>query len=147
MEESWTLINKNYKHACYATTSSSHLPPIFTPTSNKYAVLAKGDSAASKHYFTKKDKHVLVKLRFDPEGPTVLLPNSAFMTSTETGELPISDLGSSFSKKTAVFDDLHSCQNGLCWPALVVPFPGVGLLTSMPSIFDSSASILQHSVV
>lgn len=74
---------------------------------NRY-VIAKGNSAASKHYFTTKDSHVLLKVGFDAKSPTVLLPNSSSMTATATGELPLHDIISTLGKKTAIFDSLHS---------------------------------------
>ena len=105
MEEDWIKVTRKYKHVCHAT--SSQLPPSLPSHSSSY-IIAKGDSAASKHYFTEQDKHILVKVRFDSTGPTVLLPNSAFLTAQESGELPIGDMLSKLAKKTAIFQHLHS---------------------------------------
>ena len=109
MDDDWTLVERNkFKHICYQTSdSSSVIPPTQSSTSNRF-VIAKGDSAALQHYFTANDKSVLIKIRFDKQGPTVLLPNSESMTSHEVGELPLSQLLSTASKKASIFDNLHS---------------------------------------
>ena len=106
MEDLWTLVTNKFKHSCFAT-KSSHLPPSSLPQASP-VVIAKGDSAASKHYFKSDDKHILVKVKFDANGPTVILPNSSWLKSFESGELPISTLISALGKKTAIFDELHS---------------------------------------
>ena len=84
------------------------LIPPYNIKSTKPLVIAKGGSVASNYNYTVRNKDILVKVRFDPTGPTVLLPNLVFLSSTETGELPITDLISKLGKKMAIFENLHS---------------------------------------
>ena len=70
-------------------------------------IIAKGDSAASNHYWALRDSMVLDDVEVDPIGPTVILPDTSTLTATKQGNLPIQQL-SSAAKKTAVFDNLQS---------------------------------------
>ena len=54
--------------------------------------MAKADSGASRHYIRQSDTSILHNKTTDPHGPTVLLPNNASITATESGQLPLSNL-------------------------------------------------------
>ena len=51
--------------------------------------IAKGDSAASKHYVRPQDKPILKNI-INKQGPPVGLPNATTLPSTQSGLLPLS---------------------------------------------------------
>ena len=53
--------------------------------------MAKGDNAASSHYWRPEDKIVLDNIE-NCLGPSVLLPNNEKIALTEKGQLPLSDI-------------------------------------------------------
>ena len=111
MTNDWILIKNSKTKKQLNLTINSKLPPppkITFHHENKYSILAKGDSAASHHYFTNADKPILDNVEKDYLGPTVLLPNSSTLTSTETGDLPGLPTLSKTGKKTAIFNNLHT---------------------------------------
>ena len=96
---------------------SSQLPPkpdpnqsMYSSNKNSFSILAKGDSAASGHYFTKADAiKTLDNITNDSTAPSVLLPNATFLHSNQGGQLP-DPTGqlSTQGKKTVIFNNLHS---------------------------------------
>ena len=72
-------------------------------------VIAKGDSAASGHYWQEKDVKVLSKIK-DIIGPSVLLPNEDTVDVTSQGQLPLSPLFSSRAKKAIILPGLKSAS-------------------------------------
>ena len=52
--------------------------------------MAKGDSAASHHYWREQDANVLQDI-INSKGPSVLIPNGDTIASTKKGILPLSD--------------------------------------------------------
>ena len=73
-------------------------------TKNKYFVYAKGDSAATAHYFNEEDAHkTLTNIRRDSITTTVVLPNKQTMSSDIVGELPVSNTLSTAGKKVNIF--------------------------------------------
>ena len=52
-------------------------------------IYAKGDSAASHHYWREEDKQVIEKIE-KHSGPSVLLPNNNTISVTSQGQLPLS---------------------------------------------------------
>ena len=51
--------------------------------------MAKGDSAASNHYWREQDAHIISNIQ-QSIGPSVIIPNSATIASTKKGILPLS---------------------------------------------------------
>ena len=79
------------------------------PSPNSKIVIAKGDSAASKHYFAAKDEHVLHNVKDTPHGPEVALPDSSIIKASKTAELPLpNNIINAPAKKVAVFDHLQN---------------------------------------
>ena len=71
-------------------------PFSFTHTKQvKPVCIAKGDSAASQHYWRERDVDVLPTIYEEP-GPPVTLPNSNTINDNKVGHIP---LGPSISKK------------------------------------------------
>jgi len=62
--------NKSRKKVINQLTST--IPPTHTHT-----IIAKGDSAASNHYWALRDSDVLDDVRSDPNGPVVILPDTS----------------------------------------------------------------------
>ena len=52
--------------------------------------MAKGDSAASSHYWRPEDTIILDNIK-KCKGPSVLLPNNELISSTKKGQLPLSN--------------------------------------------------------
>ena len=61
-----------------------------TKPNHENIVYAKGDSAASSHYWREEDKHVLSAVE-TIQGPAVMLPNKQKINVTSQGMLPFSD--------------------------------------------------------
>ena len=70
-------------------------------------VIAKGDSAASKHFIQSQDKHCLTHIR-PHVGPPVQLPDSNVISTSEQGCLPLSPELSSDAKTGTVLPQLAS---------------------------------------
>ena len=60
--------NKSTKKVISQLTST--IPPT-------HSIIAKGDSAASNHYWALRDSDVLDDIRTDPNGPVVILPDTS----------------------------------------------------------------------
>ena len=69
---------------------------------------AKGDSAASNHYWRKRDMTVLHTIHEEPGSP-ISLPNGDTINDNKVGYLPIPAL-SQEGQKTRILDDLHSAS-------------------------------------
>ena len=91
-------------------STQSVVPPKTLKEPPPVKVIAKADSGASRHYFRATDIQALKRVRFDPNGPTVHLPNNETITSTVTGQLPFSDKLSTSARQAHVFNDLHSAS-------------------------------------
>ena len=57
----------------------------------KEVVLAKGDSAASRHYWREQGKLVLNEIQ-EFTGPSALIPNGEKTSATKKGILPLSTI-------------------------------------------------------
>ena len=95
----WILINSRSKHSL--SRCFSIIPPATT-------IVAKGDSAASNHYFALRDVDVLDDVRFDSPPTSVLLPDFSSLDSVATGQLPLSSSLTPASTKTTIFPTLQS---------------------------------------
>ena len=71
--------------------------------------MAKGDSAASHHYWREKDAHVLADI-IDSPGPPVLIPDGTTITSTRKGILPISQQLSQKGSTAMILPGLSSAS-------------------------------------
>ena len=69
--------------------------------------MAKGDSAASSHYWRDQDKTVLNNIK-NCIGPSVLLPNNELISSTSRGQLPLSSDLSNAAKTAMILPKLTS---------------------------------------
>ena len=69
-------------------------------------VKAKGDSAASNHYWALRDTMVLESVTEDNNSTTVTLPDTSCITSIQKGTLPLDNL-SSTAKETKIFPNLN----------------------------------------
>ena len=69
--------------------------------------MAKGDSAASSHYWRDQDKTVLNNIK-NCIGPSVLLPNNELISSTSRGQLPLSSELSNAAKTAMILPKLTS---------------------------------------
>ena len=69
---------------------------------------AKGDSAASNHYWRKRDMTVLDTIHEEPGSP-ISLPNGETINDNKVGYLPIPAL-SKQGQKTRIINDLHSAS-------------------------------------
>ena len=81
---------------------------VVPPTSKEVSVVANADSGASRHYIKEQDAKVLHNVKLDSNGPTVLLPNNASITSTKKGMLPLASQLSHEAKTAHVLPELHS---------------------------------------
>ena len=72
-------------------------------------VMAKGDSAASQHYWRQEDIECLHDIK-KYTGPTVKLPNNETITSTSQGNLAISNKLSSAARTANIFPKLTSAS-------------------------------------
>ena len=69
------------------------------------AVIYKGDTGASRHYFRDNDKQALVNLKQCTHTTSVHLPDNSMIESNEVGNLPIPEL-SAAATTTAIFPAL-----------------------------------------
>ena len=72
-------------------------------------VMAKGDSAASHHYWREEDKKVLDNIE-SYSGPSVLLPNNSTIAVTSKGQLALSSTLSSRAKNAMILPGLKSAS-------------------------------------
>ena len=85
--------------------------------------MAKGDSAASHHYWRDQDSHVLSTIR-PSLGPSVLLPNGDKISSTKAGTLP-----------------LHSCLTDRASTAMILPSLKSASLISIGQLCDDNCEV------
>ena len=79
-------------------------------TSNiKKFVTAKGDSAASAHYWREEDSACLTEIQTAP-GPAVTLPNNTTIRATKQGNVPINALLSSRAENVVILPSLKSAS-------------------------------------
>ena len=69
--------------------------------------LAKGDSAASHHYWREEDTKVMLEITKNP-GPSVLLPNNNSTDVTNQGQLPLSEKVSPRARNAMILHGLKS---------------------------------------
>ena len=96
----WTLVTNK-------SNNIQNNPNIALTPPPRTTVIAKGDSAATNHYWALRDTMVLDDVRDDTNGPTVILPDTSTLTATKKGRLPIPNL-SPQARKTAIFDNLQN---------------------------------------
>ena len=108
----WILINSRSKHS---------LPRCFSAIPPTTTIIAKGDSAASNHYFALRDSDVLGDVHFDGPPTSVLLPDSSSLHSVANGQLPLSSSLTPKSKKTTIFHNLQSSLISLGYVMTTVP--------------------------
>ena len=99
------------------------LPPPTSSQSPSHIVMAKGDSAASHHYWRDQDSHVLSTIR-PSLGPSVLLPNGDKISSTKAGTLP-----------------LHSCLTDRASTAMILPSLKSASLISIGQLCDDNCEV------
>ena len=85
-------IIKHTKDLCYSKT------PAGNPTKKLKVVIAKGDSAASEHYWREEDIDCLQNVIYK-KGPDMTLPDSSQINATYQVKLP---LPSSLSKEASI---------------------------------------------
>ena len=71
--------------------------------------MAKGDSAASHHYWREQDANVLQDIT-NSKGPSVLIPNGDTIASTKKGILPLSDILSKVASTAMILPGLASAS-------------------------------------
>ena len=71
--------------------------------------MAKGDSAASDHYWREPDAHVLMNIQ-QSLGSQVLIPNGASITSTKKEILPLSKYLTEEGYKAKILSGLESAS-------------------------------------
>ena len=81
-------------------------PKAIEPSETVYA---KGDSAASSHYWREEDKKVISNIQ-EISGPQVILPNKQTIGITSQGALPLSALLSDRAKKASILPGLKSAS-------------------------------------
>ena len=79
----------------------------FLPKAN--VILAKGDSAASDHYFRLHDRTCLHNIRPTTSSP-IILPNKSTITASHTGELPLHPSLSQQGKTAKILPKLTSAS-------------------------------------
>ena len=72
-------------------------------------VMAKGDSAASHHYWRIEDAKVLSNI-IDKPGPSVVIPNNSTIAVTSQGDLPISEKLSPCARNAMILPGLKSAS-------------------------------------
>jgi hypothetical protein len=97
--EEWINVTKeSFKHI--------FIPPsVISPPSK---VIAKGDSAATNHYWRLRDKDVLTDVQ-ENTSTTVILPDSTTISSTHNGQLPIPSL-SKMARNATILPHLKSAS-------------------------------------
>ena len=89
--------------------SQSFSSPISNSKTSDKVVIAKGDSAASDHYWRKKDKHCLTNI-VPHITPPILLPNKDTVTGTEKGNVPMHPLISKSASTAKILPELKSAS-------------------------------------
>ena len=102
----WKIVKPKSKVKPKSIKKGNNINALQLPPKSQ-TIIAKGDSAASNHYWALRDSMVLDDVEEDPIGPTDILPDTSTLTATKQGNLPIEQL-SSTAKKTAIFDTLQS---------------------------------------
>ena len=69
--------------------------------------MAKGDSAASHHYWRQEDSRVLSDI-FEKPGPSVVIPNNSTIDVTHQGNLPLSNKLSPTARNAMILPGLKS---------------------------------------
>ena len=87
-------------------SSSIVNPPL--PNQQHNPVHAVVDSGASSHYLRPKDKRCATSVKPTNNGPTVVLPNAATITSDSIAQLPLSTKLSSTAQQAHVLPGLTS---------------------------------------
>ena len=87
---------------------SSIVSPTINDEENEI-IQAKGDSAASHHYWRVKDARCLSNIT-QCNGPSVRLPNNEFISSTQQGLLPLSSKLSHRAKTAKILPKLNSAS-------------------------------------
>ena len=77
--------------------------------SEQEVIMAKGDSAASDHYWREQDAHVLSGIE-DSLGPSVLIPNGETIASTKKGIVPLSQHLSTEASTAKILPGLSSAS-------------------------------------
>ena len=72
-------------------------------------MMAKGDSAASHHYWRIQDSKVLSNI-IKIEGPDVVIPNNSTITVTNQGDLPLSNKLSPAARNAMILPGLKSAS-------------------------------------
>ena len=80
-------------------------------------VIAKGNSAASKHFIRPQDKHCLTDVRAH-KGTPVQLPDSSLIQTSEQGTLPLPPILSKAVRTGTVLLQLASSSFIFAWSAL-----------------------------
>ena len=122
---------KLIKNLCYLShNTSSHvesnqyLPVSFSCNNLQHTVIAKGDSAATGHYFTMNDACVLKDIKKE-RGPSVILPDNDVIGSTHGAQLPTPTPLPQAATKTAILPRLTSSS-----------------LVSLPQLCDHGCQVL-----
>ena len=99
-DQSWKTIKSkhSFKRHIY---HSSKIPPQHPRT-----IIAKGDSAASNHYWALRDSIILDNVSDDDNAPSVTLPDKSTITAIQRGNIPVPNLSSN-ATETKVFADLN----------------------------------------
>ena len=92
-------------------------------------MIAKGDSAASSHYWREEDTDVLENIQ-PSNGPTVRLPDNTAITANRKAVLPLMDNLSEQAKKVNIIPKLNSSS-----------------LVSLGQLCDDDCNILLHKKV
>ena len=82
--DDWTIVTSNKTK----TKKSLNHSTIIPPPSPSRLVIAKGDSAASNHYWALRDTLVLDNVTDDDFNTTVTLPDKTQISSIQRGALP-----------------------------------------------------------
>ena len=95
----WLLVKPKSKHSLRRRHS-------VIPHSS--SIIAKGDSAASNHYFALRDATVLDPIQPEPFDTSVILPDNSSLTSVASAHLPFTKDFTPAATPTEIFDNLQS---------------------------------------
>ena len=79
------------------------------PKNNKLCCIAKGDSAASHHFWKESDASMLKNIH-NKKGPPVTLPNAETINDTKVGFLPGFDMLSDISTEKFQFNIIRTTR-------------------------------------
>ena len=96
--QSKLIVDFKKENNCFHTSS------VVSP-----CVIAKGDSAASSHYWRQEDAQCLEKIQ-NFAGPSVLLPNRETITANQKGQLPLSSALSTRAQTAMILPQLKSAS-------------------------------------